>query len=219
MSIWSAYWKLNQAMAHGAASVASGSATAAQVRRGSRGVRRGYLAPGDPPPVSTAGGGYHDYRGLLDLRSVPADLAQSTFPIGQFFSPVGGCTRGPIALPDGVVSQHVALVGPTGAGKTTSIIVPWMAAALHAGWSVVAVDVKGDLLQRVLQEPGVAASGRAAEYSYKRPATSRHWNWLSELDSDRAIDNAVAAVLGREAPKGVDPFFYDQDSMILRGML
>lgn len=199
--------------------MAANSATSAQVRRASKGVRRGYLAPGDPPPVASAGGGYYDYRGVLDVKRVPQDLADATFPVGQFFSPRGARTKGPIGLPDGVVARHVALVGPTGAGKTTSIIVPWMVAALRAGWSVVAVDVKGDLLQRLDREHGGAMSGLTAEYSYKTPQTSRHWNWLSELDSDRAIDNAVAAVMGREAPKGVDPFYYDQDCMILRGML
>ena len=219
MGVWSAAWKVNRAVANGAAAVAGSTASATQVRRGSRGVRRGYLAPGDPAPVASAGGGYYDYRGVLDLKRVPQDLASATFPLGSFFSPRGGRVRGPISLPDGVVERHVALVGPTGAGKTTSIVVPWMVAALRSGWSVVAVDVKGDLLQRVEREDGGSLSGRAAEFSYKSPATSMRWNWLSELDSDRAIDNAVAAVLGRESPPGVDPFFYDQDSMILRGML
>jgi type IV secretory pathway TraG/TraD family ATPase VirD4 len=218
MNVWSAYWKANQALARGTASAVHSQATASQVRRGSRGARRGYLVPGDPPPVASAGGGYFDYRGVLDLKTVPGELTHSPFPLGQFFSPARG-PRGPIALPEGVVARHVALVGPTGAGKTTGVVVPWMLGALRAGWSVIAIDVKGDLLANVERENGGSLGTSAAEYTYTRPRTSMRWNWLSELDSDRAIDSSVAAVLGREAPKGVDPFYYDQDCMILRGML
>jgi type IV secretory pathway TraG/TraD family ATPase VirD4 len=186
-----------------------------------RGARRGVLAPGDPPPPPTANGSYFDFRGVLSLRGVPNDLQVAEFPVGRYVHPAKG-PRGPIALPAGVVGHHAAVVGPAGSGKTTGIIVPWIIAGLRAGWSVVTIDVKGNLIDRVrnaVQVSGQPLGVRASVLDYTRPAQSVRWNWLAELDSERAIDNAVQSILGKEPPPKSDPFFFHMDSQVLRGLL
>lgn len=221
--IWRAYWAANKLLFKG---VAKGSAAVTQAVNdyaGGRGVRRGILVPGDPPPRATAGGSYYDYRGVLALRSVPPDLQAAEFPLGRYIHPARGA-RQPIGLPAGVVNHHVAVVGRSGAGKTTGVIVPWIIAGLRAGYSVVTIDVKGDLLDLVTR--AVRASGqpsplrgRPDTLDYTRPAISFGWNWLAELDSDRAIDNAVQSIIGKQPPPGTDPYFFNLDSQILRGLL
>lgn len=58
--------------------------------------------------------------------------------------------RGPIGLPGEVMNRHAVVVGPAGSSKTYSLLIPWMYAALVPNWSVVAVDVKGDLREDFL---------------------------------------------------------------------
>ena len=54
---------------------------------------------------------------------------------------------------------------------------------------------------------------------YTHPAKSVRWNWIAELDSERAIDNAVQSIIGKEPPQKSDPYFFHMDSQILRGLL
>jgi len=186
-----------------------------------RGARRGILVPGDPPPPPTAGGGYYDFRGVLNLRKVPKDLQDAEFPLGRYIDPTRG-QREPIGLPESAIAQHAAVVAPTGAGKTTSIVVPWIIAGLRAGWSVVAIDVKGDLVNQVAdaeQRSGQPLGVHPAVLDYRNPATSARWNWVAELNSDRAIDNAVQSIIGKAPPEKGDPYFFHMDSQILRGLL
>ena len=186
-----------------------------------RGARRGVLAPGDPPPPPAAGGSYYDFRGVLDLRSVPGEWQTAEFPLGRYVRPAKG-PRDPIALPERVIAHHAAVVGPAGSGKTTGIIIPWIIAGLRAGWSVVTIDVKGNLVNRVrnaIQASGQPLGVRAAVLDYTHPSQSIKWNWLAELDSHRAIDNAVQSITGKEPPPKSDPYFFHMDSQILRGLL
>jgi type IV secretory pathway TraG/TraD family ATPase VirD4 len=198
------------------------SADALTNHRNGRGARRGVLAPGDPAPPANTTSSFYDYRGALSLRRVPVELQQAAFPLGKFVDPRRGRLQA-IGLPAEAVNHNVALIGPAGSGKTTGIIVPWIVAGLRHGYSVVTIDVKGDLLDRVKAEarvPGVAPLGvRALSLDYTRPAASFGWSWLAELDSDRAIDQAVASILGHQAPAGTDPFFFNLDAQVLRGLL
>jgi type IV secretory pathway TraG/TraD family ATPase VirD4 len=198
-----------------------GTGSAAGNYAASRGPRRGLLAPGDPAPPPNAPGSYYDYRGLLALRSVPPELQAAEFPLGRYIDPGKG-SRQAIGLPEGIVGHHVGVVGPPGSGKTSRVIVPWMVAALRAGWSVVAIDVKGDLRDQVkgsVQRSGRPVGLRAVSLDYTQPAQSVKWNWLDEMDSSEAIENAIKSVIGKEEPKNADPYFYRTDSRILRGLL
>jgi len=219
------YWNVNKAVIKGAAKAAARAGNELSGAIGdysaSRGARRGILSPGDPPPPPTAAGSYYDYRGVLALRSVPADLQHAEFPLGRYVHPAKG-PRQPIGLPAGVLAHHAAVVGPAGSGKTTSVIVPWIIAGLRAGWSVVTIDVKGNLASRVQQEAqrsGGPIGVRRHLLDYTNPAHSAKWNWIAELDSDRAIDSAVKSIIGKEPPAKTDPYFFHLDGQILRGLL
>ncbi|PTT69219.1 hypothetical protein DBR22_04415 [Arthrobacter sp. HMWF013] len=125
---------------------------------------------------------------------------------------------GSFGFPSSVIDGHVLLAGKQGSGKTSSIIAPWIAAGVAAGYSVITVDVKGDLMDQV-RANGLPTGARISEIDYRKPETSARWNWLAELDSDRAIDNACASIIGRTAPPGTDKHFFDQDNRCLRGLL
>lgn len=203
--------KAGNALGHAASNAASDYAAG-------RGARRGLLAPGDPPP--NAGESYYDFRGVLSLKKVPPEYQAAEFPLGRYIDPAKG-PKQPIGLPSEALEKHAAVVAPSGSGKTTSIIVPWIVAGLRAGWSVVAIDAKGDLADCV--KDTVRASGqrlgiRPQVLDYTNPATSAKWNWCAELDSDEAISNAVDAIAGKECPEHVAATFWLRDKRILRGL-
>ncbi|MEV6487425.1 type IV secretory system conjugative DNA transfer family protein [Actinoplanes sp. NPDC051633] len=163
--------------------------------------------------------GQHDYRGVVDGRRPPAVLT-GEFPVGHFLSPSVG-VRGPVGIPEPAVRHNACVIGPPGAGKTRYVIVPWIVAALRSGYSVVTIDVKGDMLDLVRAavqgQPPLNVRARALDYT--RPANSLRWSWLADLDSDRAIDSAVMSIVGKQPPPNTDPYFFHMDSQILRGLL
>ena len=84
------------------------------------------------------------------------------------------------------------------------------------------IDVKGNLISRVrkaVQASGQPLGIRADVLDYTHPGKSIGWNWIAELDSERAIDNAVQSIVGKEPPPKSDPYFFHMDSQILRGLL
>lgn len=186
-----------------------------------KGARRGILAPGDPPPPPTAGGGYYDYRGVVDWKRAPGPLQNAEFPLGRLLHPSKG-VRQSIALRTGDVERHVTVVGPAGSGKTRWVIVPWIVAALRAGWSVVALDVKGNLMQHVkeaVRESGQPLGLKPVVLDYTNPARSVKWNWCAELTSDRAVGGAVKAINGSKPPPHTAEHFFYRSEEILRGLL
>ena len=187
--------------------------------------RTGVLAPGDPAPAAGAHG-YLDYRGALDARAF-RHRADGPFSLGRVMNLRTGQPSKPVGLFLGEIAHHAAVVGPPGAGKTHGLIIPWIVAALREGASVVAVDVKGDMLDAVdahrRQFPPIGC--RVVTLDYTRPAKSASWNWVSELRSPsggpdvRAVSSAVEAILGKERPNDSQPFFHQQDSMVLQSLL
>ncbi len=154
-----------------------------------RGARRGYLAPGDPTPPPTAGADYLDYRGVASWQEAQ-NLDDGQFPLGAFSDIAKGKVRGPIGLPGQVINRHAVVVGPAGSGKTYSLLIPWMYAALISNWSVVAVDVKGDLREDFLDfkdAQGAGALGaRLTKWDFTDPLHSSPWQWLGRAARRRA---------------------------------
>ncbi|WP_326951794.1 type IV secretory system conjugative DNA transfer family protein [Amycolatopsis sp. NBC_01307] len=165
--------------------------------------------------------GAYDHRGLYQGSRAPAVLTADEFPLGRFVS-VKGRRGAAVGLPETQLRLHACVVGPSGAGKTRSVIVPWVVAALRCGYSVVCVDVKGDLLGAVgaeVRAQGSPLGVRARKIDYTDPARSARWNWLEGIDSDRAVDSAVQSIIGKQPPPKGDPYFFHLDGQVLRGLL
>jgi len=191
----------------------------------------GFLGPNDPPPLPEAAEQVHDYRGLTPPNAVEmlrtTTLDGSLFPVGHVVevrNPDNQFHPGPafpIGVPFDILRQHAIIVGRSGSGKTTSIIVPWIYAALFSS-SVVAFDAKGDMLDDVLELCG--RNGRhgvpAGKWDYTDPGNSLSWNWVADIDDEHSLDAAVTAILGRSEKQGQsDPFFYRRDRQLLGGVL
>lgn len=216
-------WKTVGSIVRGSAFAAAGvrsSITKGKLRKGARRAASGVLAPGDPDPPPDGPIDYYDYRGVAVWSETRHELGLGQFPLGWFIDP----RRGPSAraqLSFEILKQHAAVVGPTGSGKTKSILVPWIAAALKAGYCVVAVDVSGDLLQDLaVHRMAVGRFGAAvAKWDYTDPRNSVSWNWLTSLDSDEAVDDAAIALCGKPPPNDPQPFFHQRDIRFMRALL
>jgi Type IV secretory system Conjugative DNA transfer len=204
------------------AQIGEGIGSAIMLRGAGRAARRGYLAPGDPSPPPTAPSDYLDYRGVATWRETRS-LSGLEFGLGLFLDLRSGRPRGPIGLPAAALNRHAVVIGPAGSGKTSGLLVPWMHSALACGWSVIAIDVKGDLREEFLayrETAGAIPGGRLRKWDFMDATRSTSWSWLQELDGDARVDAAITAIIGL-APKqgGVDPYFYQRDYRTLRGLL
>jgi type IV secretory pathway TraG/TraD family ATPase VirD4 len=200
----------------GAARMSKQSINRARLNNARSAAARGIIGPGDPAPPP----GYDvlDYRGLLDARQLT--LGTAGLPIGRIVD----VRRGPgrqIALPLPLFVRHSCVIGPSGAGKTQSIIVPWIVALLASGWSVVTVDVKGDLLgdiQGYLRETGQYTGAQGLVWDYNAARTHR-WNFLQEISSEQSVDAAVLSLLGRQKENDSQPYFYKRDYRWLKAVI
>lgn len=129
--------------------------------------------------------GAFDHRGLYQGSRPPRPVLNGEFPMGCFLS-VTGRTGPPVGIPEQRMRLHACIVGPSGAGKTRSIIVPWIVAAVRSGYSVVSIDVKGDMLDLVrveVQRQGAPLNVRARKLDYTNPQRSARWNWLETIEA------------------------------------
>jgi hypothetical protein len=196
----------------------------AQVAQARRTSAVGVLGPGDPPPPPGVGD-FYDYRGVataaevahLDMRG----LGSAGFRLGWLLDPKAGA-QFEVGLPFEALRRHAAVIGPAGSGKTAGAIIPWIVSALRGGHSVVALDVKGDLLEEILNYAGRGGpiGVPVGKWDYTDPSRSVRWNWIGELRADDEVEAAVTAILGREKTQSTaDPFFYRRDWQLLRGLL
>ncbi len=221
---YKAMGKVVSVSARSGADIGEAIGSQAALHAAGRGARRGFLAPGDPTPPPNATTDYLDYRGVAPW-SEAKPLAGCQFPLGRYIKlEKGGRLADEVGLPADVVARHAVVVGPAGSGKTHSLIVPWIHAALVEGWSVVAVDVKGDLHDDYLRYKDASGSGalgaQLRRWDFTDPRRSTPWEWTAELHDDARIDAAITALLGRRAEQSsTDPFFYRRDYRTLRGLL
>ncbi|MET8848668.1 type IV secretory system conjugative DNA transfer family protein [Amycolatopsis sp. NPDC004625] len=204
--------------AFAASARASSNASARAATRLPRAVlRRGFLAPGDPPPPP--GLDLLDYRATATAAEVGA-LTGGPVPLGRFLD----CRRGlaqPIGLRPEDLLKHAAVIGPPGSGKTHSVIVPWIVSLLRAGCSVATIDVKGDLLGLIkahAARTGGPTGARLWLWDYSG-APSHRWNWLAEAGDHRAVEAAVTSILGKQNKADPQPFFHLRDVRWLRALI
>jgi hypothetical protein len=180
------------------------------------------LGPGDPPPTAQDAAYAYDYRctarisGLHDLRYVPR-----AFRLGRFIDVAAGRASATAGIRPEHFTGTTLVIGPTTKGKTTSIIAPWIATSLRNGWSCIAIDVKGDLVNAVTKAAGgELEGGRARTVVLDSGSPNVSWRWLSELTRDGGVEAAVGALLGRTPPPQMpDPALYHRDVRLLRTLL
>ena len=176
------------------------------------------LCPGDGPPEGQLPGDYYDYRGIALPRELhPLTHAAVGVSLGRYLWPDG--KQGPrLSLPVGMLHRNCAVVGPPGSGKTEGIIIPWIVDLLRSGGSVVTVDVKGDLVDRVSRQASRAPT-RVWYWNSADPSRSMRWNWLATIQDHRDVEGTVQSILGRPRPNDPQPFFFERDSRWLRTLI
>jgi type IV secretory pathway TraG/TraD family ATPase VirD4 len=211
--------RASRSVARSAGNAASAGSQQLAMRRAATAAAGGVLGPGDsdPPPASSVD--FYDYRGVAVYRDI-VTMSDGPFSLGRYLDPRKGPQK-PLGLPLEVLMRHAAVIGPTGSGKTKSILVPWIATALRQGHCVVAIDIGGDLLDDLLVHR--AATGpfgaKVSKWDFTEAARSISWPWLSALDDDEAIVAAVDAIHGRLQPNDSQPYFHQRDARILRGLI
>ena len=173
------------------------------------------LGPADRDRVIVPTDNYLDYRGLATEREILA-LREGDLPLGYYVSPYGE-EGSPLFLPMHLLYRGCLIVGPTGSGKTESLVIPWILSLLEQGASVVTVDVKGELYERLASE--VEDLGARVWYWCCGDFRSQAWNWLENLQDGRDVEAAVQSILGWENPYDPQPFFYERDCRWLRALI
>lgn len=188
----------------------------ARSRASRRARRSGVLAPGDRPGGAT---GFLDYRGVGLPHDYPG-CSDAVVRVGDICHPHGN-PRTPMWLGWGTLNRHAAVIAPTGSGKTISVMAPWISEAMDVGITVVAVDVKGDLLDEVRRVRGgrpLPPVVRRWDIS-RRHAASVAWNPLDEVRDENALQSLVTALLGEVDPKSEHKHFQERDHRWLGGLL
>jgi type IV secretory pathway TraG/TraD family ATPase VirD4 len=175
------------------------------------------LCPGDSTPPGNVAMDYYDYRGVAEAREVRGLHGAGGVSIGRYLGPRG--KHGPhLRLPSDLLQRNCAVVGPPGSGKTEGIVIPWILDLLQQGASVVTVDVKGDLVDRVTG-PAQEAGIRVWYWNSADAPRSQSWNWLEGVRDSRDIEAAVQSILGRPRAGDPQPFFYERDYRWLRALI
>ena len=225
----SAMWRLSKGIFEVSAAAQRGvthslnqSVAQRQANRGSRAAQRGIIGPWDPPPPPHLGG-YLDFSGVARPEDISGNGAD--FPLGRYVLPRKKWEpREQLGLTAVAANSHTVVFGASTAGKTTSIIAPWIYAGMRAGYLVVAVDLKGnnDLIDKVSQyaatQPAIP-DARIGIFDYNAPATSMSWNWIADLRDETSVNAAAEALCGRDRENDPNREFRLRDLKWMRGLL
>ncbi len=195
-----------------------------QANRGWRAAASGLIGPFDPPPPPQAQG-YLDYGGLATYNDLNTE--DWSFPLGRYVEPRKrweAKERDQLGISESVANKHTVVYAPTQAGKTTSVIAPWIYYGMRAGYLVIALDLKGnnDLRDKVEQyatshEPLPGAG--FGSFDYTNPSESVSWNWIADLKDESSIEAAVEALVGRERDNDPNQAFHLRDMRWMQGLL
>jgi type IV secretory pathway TraG/TraD family ATPase VirD4 len=195
-----------------------------QANRGWKAAARGLIGPFDPPPPPQAQG-YLDYSGLATYRDLTTE--EWSFPIGRYVEPRKrweAKERDLLGISDAAANKHTVVYAPTQAGKTTSIIAPWIYYGMRAGYLVVALDLKGngdlrDKVQRYAASRESIPDAGFGGFDYTNPSTSVSWNWVADLKDESAIEAAALALVGPDRENDPNREFRLRDLNWMRGLL
>lgn len=176
------------------------------------------IGPNDPSPRPDQYHDYMNYRGVA-VEKECKQLFSGVVSLGRYLQPHGRRGR-ELFLSSEILKRHCAVIGRTGAGKTEGIVIPWTIGLLKNGYSVVTVDVVGNLVNRLRTETQKLGC-RFWYWDSDNPTDSNSWNWLNEIkvSNDSDIEAAIYSLLGRPNPSDPNRFFYERDVRWLRALI
>lgn len=121
-----------------------------------------------------------------------------------------------ITMPVDAETEHIAVLGSTGAGKTSTILSPLVAQVLSRGDKVILFDIKGDFTE---------AFGNWKKCNLLAPWDERSVEWdlqkdvQSAEDCELLADALVCDLTEEEKGESKTDFFKDQGKLIISAML
>ena len=151
-----------------------------------------------------------DYSGLADVKTLKNKL-NNGFSLGKNHGNL-------LCLPKKYLLQHACVFAPSGSGKTESYVIPWATEAITMKTSVILIDVKGDLIDRL----GSYCTEKRVKLCYLNPDDNRSMknNFLQEIQNERDINTVVDAIHGNqkiESPS--DEHFKGKDKRHLSALI
>jgi type IV secretion system protein VirD4 len=114
-----------------------------------------------------------------------------------------------VALPDEVAERHVLVVGPTGSGKSSGLVIPQLVAEAGKGRSIIVTDPKLELHQ--LTAPYLGLSHHTMVWAPMNPELSARYDPLAHVRSSgdaAAFAERWVAATGRS---DAEPYFDQMD--------
>lgn len=182
-------------------------------------VESGYLLPGDIAGADAAH--LMDYRGIEVPEHIAGALTGGIVSLGSIRNPRSRFASEAM-LPWEVLNTHVAIVAPTGSGKTHGLVVPWILSFVNAGGRVIANDVRGDLLDEIKKARATlgVVGFRVTRWNPFNKAESRRWNPLSEVTDDSSRVRLASAIVGDpDKADAKDRYFVERDQRWLDGLI
>lgn len=210
-------WTVGKASTRGSKRIGASLNDVMQARAG----RSGILGPGDGPPPPGLVGDFLDYRGVAS-PSETAVLRDGEFPLGRTVAFSRRDRPYRLGAPFSAMARHALVLGPAGAGKTESVMIPWIFAALRGGHTVIATDVKGDLKDRLrVYAENRPDRPRARVRTWDTEAVagqSLSWNWIGAIDTEQQLDAALVGLLGRQ-DQAHRPDLWNIDYEVSKGLV
>lgn len=176
------------------------------------------LVPGDRSLRPDRHQDYMDYRGVA-VEAEVKPLSKGVVSLGRYLHPSGRCGR-ELFMSANILLSHTAVIGRTGRGKTEGTVIPWSINLLRHGYSVVVVDVVGNLHNR-LSQAARQLGYRVWYWNSDDPTRSDSWNWLNELQvtNDDDIERCIQSLMGKRNPSDSYKYFYERDVRWLRALI
>ena len=173
--------------------------------------------------------GVRDYRALYLPKDFTKNdkqmLVQGEFKLGKVKNP-----RTKEKVPFSIFGEHVfthqLIIAPSGSGKTYGVIVPAILSLLENNFRVVVNDVKGDMLQLVVEakrQLGITRKFVVRTWNPFDSMSSHHWNPLDEVKkyNDSLLIQAITdSLLGTNDNQGAEnKHFVERDKRWLQGLI
>ncbi len=190
--------------------------------------KSGYILDGDR--IGYDSFALSDYSSLLLPKHLSSEelkfLSNGELALGNFYNPRIPNNRYPFSIHRDQIFRHSILIAPTGSGKTYGVIVPAIHSLLQNNFSVIANDVKGDMLQHLKDyknQLSTPSSSCVFSFNPFDANSSQSWNPLDEIkdvNDDSLINSIVNAIIGNDDSQGAQNIhFVERDKRWLSSLV